>query len=90
MQRGGSPTAYDRNLATAFGTRAAALVAAGTTGVMVAVQDDAFTQVPLAEIADTIRTVPLDHPLLASALDVGTSFGVENDDVPAHTAAPLQ
>jgi 6-phosphofructokinase 1 len=76
MQRGGSPTAYDRNLATALGSRAAALVA---------VQNDAFTQVPLHEIADKTRTVPADHPLLTSGLDVGTSFGVKNAEMPAHT-----
>ena len=82
MQRGGTPTAYDRNLATAFGTRAAALAAEGTTGVMVAVQGGAFTRVPLEEVADKTRTVPLDDPLIASGLDVGTSFGVEESKVP--------
>ena len=82
MQRGGTPTAFDRNLATAFGTRAAALAAQGTTGVMVAVQDGTFTKVPLEEVANKTRTVPLDDPLLASGLDVGTSFGVENPEVP--------
>jgi 6-phosphofructokinase 1 len=85
MQRGGSPTAYDRNLATALGSRAAALAADGASGVMVAVQKDAFTQVPLHEIADKTRTVPTDHPLLTSGLDVGTSFGVKDTDLAAHT-----
>jgi len=83
MQRGGTPTAYDRNLATAFGTRAAALAAEGTTGVMVAVQDATFTKVPLAQVADKNRTVPLDDPLLASGLATGISFGVEDPKVPA-------
>ncbi|MFB6273537.1 MAG: 6-phosphofructokinase [Salinibacter sp.] len=87
MQRGGTPTAYDRNLATAFGTRAATLAAQGTTGVMVAVQNGTFTKVPLEEVADKTRTVPLDNSLLASGLEVGTSFGVENPEVPA-TAPP--
>lgn len=82
MQRGGTPTPYDRNLATAFGTRAAALVAEGKTRTMVALRDGTFTNVPLAEVADQTRTVPLDDPLLASALDVGTSFGVKNLEVP--------
>jgi 6-phosphofructokinase 1 len=78
MQRGGTPTAQDRNLSTAFGTRAAGLVAEGTSGVMVALQDGAFTTVPLAEVANRTRTVPLDAPLITSALDVGTSFGVHD------------
>jgi 6-phosphofructokinase 1 len=76
MQRGGTPTPYDRNLSTAFGARAAALVAEGSSGVMVALQDGSFTEVPLAEVAGKNRTVPLNSPLIASALDVGTSFGV--------------
>ena len=83
MQRGGTPTSYDRNLATAFGTRAAALAAEDTTGVMVAIQNGTFTTVPLAEVAGKTRTVPLDAPLLASGLAVGTSFGVQNSEIPA-------
>ena len=80
MQRGGTPTAYDRNLATAFGARAAGLVAEGATDMMVALQDGAFTEVPLSEVANRTRTVPLDSPLIASAVDVGTSFGVADLD----------
>jgi len=80
MQRGGTPTAYDRNLATAFGARAASLVADGTFGVMVSLQNGSFTHVPLSDVADRIRTVPLNSPLIASALDVGTSFGVRSLD----------
>jgi len=78
MQRGGSPTVYDRNLSTAFGARAAALVADGTFGVMVAPQDGNFARVPLGEVADKNRTVPLSSSLVVSALDIGTSFGVRN------------
>ncbi len=78
MQRGGTPTAYDRNLSTTFGTRAASFVADGTFGVMVALQNGAITRVPLSDVANKTRTVPLSSPLIAAALDVGTSFGVQN------------
>lgn len=78
MQRGGTPTAYDRNLATAFGARAASLVADGTFGVMVALREGSFTHCPLADVANKIRTVPLSSPLIESALDLGTSFGVRS------------
>jgi len=77
MQRGGTPTAYDRNLATAFGTHAASLVVDGTFGVMVSRRNGTLTEIPLADVADRIRTVPLDHSLIASARAVGTSFGVD-------------
>jgi 6-phosphofructokinase 1 len=78
MQRGGTPTAYDRNLATAFGARAANLVAQERYGEMVALQDGSFTEVPIEEVANRTRTVPVDSPLIASAIDVGTSFGVRD------------
>jgi 6-phosphofructokinase 1 len=90
MQRGGTPTAYDRNLATAFGARAAALVAEDTFGKMVALQDGAFTEVPLSEVANRTRTVPLDSPLIASALDVGTSFGVHDLETQMTETDPSQ
>lgn len=78
MQRGGTPTAYDRNLATAFGTHAASLLTEGTFGVMAALQDGSFTEVSLEAVAGTTRQVPLDHALIDSARAVGTSFGVPN------------
>jgi 6-phosphofructokinase 1 len=78
MQRGGTPTSHHRNLATVFGARAASLVAENRFGRMVALQDGAFTDVPLSHVADETRTVPLDSPLIASARAVGVSFGVQD------------
>lgn len=78
MQRGGTPSPYDRNLATAFGTYAAAMVEAGEFGRMVALQKNSLTSVALADVANKTRTVPPDSPMLAAALSVGTSFGVED------------
>ncbi len=76
MQRGGTPTAYDRNLATAFGAYAAAMVADGYFGRMVALQENRLRSVPLNEVAGKTRTVPMDAPVLTAAVSVGTSFGV--------------
>jgi len=80
MQRGGTPTPYDRNLSTAFGARAATLVAHEEFGQMVAVQSGAFTEVPLDSVAGKTRTVPHSAPLIAAGLAVGTSFGVRDLD----------
>lgn len=88
MQRGGTPTAYDRNLATIFGTRAAELAATGSSGVMVAVQNGEYTSVPLETVAEKNRTVPLDDPLIAAGLSVGTSFGVKDLEIPVE-ATPV-
>ena len=48
----------------------------GRSGLMVALQGDALTTVPLAEVAGKQRLVAADDPLVRAALGVGTSFGV--------------
>lgn len=75
IQRGGTPTAYDRNLATAFGAYAAAMVSRKEFGKMVALQNNSLTAVPLEQVAGKNRLVPLDSPMIAAAHAVGTSFG---------------
>lgn len=80
MQRGGTPTSYDRNLATVFGSYAAKLVAEGVHGRMVALQDNQLTSVPFEEVANRTRTVPRGHPMLIAGRSVGTSFGVADLD----------
>ena len=74
-QRGGSPTAFDRVLATRFGYHAAQLVKAGQYGRMVALQGDTCVSVSLAEVAGRQRLVPLDHPMLRAARGIGVSLG---------------
>jgi 6-phosphofructokinase 1 len=75
VQRGGSPTAYDRVLATRFGWHAAQLLHAGRTGCMVALQGDVCVSVPLSEVAGRNRTVPPGHELLQAARGMGVSLG---------------
>ena len=77
-QRGGTPTPFDRNLATAFGAYAASMIAAGEFGKMVALQKNRLTSVALSEVAGKVRTIPHDAAMLATAMAVGTSFGVPN------------
>ncbi len=75
LQRGGSPTANDRVLATRFGVAAAEAVATGHFNQMVALRGADIVTVPIAEVGGRTRTVPLDHPLLEVARSVGTSLG---------------
>jgi 6-phosphofructokinase 1 len=75
LQRGGSPTAADRILATQLGSKAVELIVRGEVGQMVAVKEGGITAVPLEVAAAGTRTVPLDHPLIAAARSIGTSFG---------------
>ncbi|GGK43716.1 ATP-dependent 6-phosphofructokinase [Nocardia camponoti] len=61
VQRGGSPTPYDRILATRFGVHAAEAVHAGKFGMMVALHGTEITLVPLAEATRQLKTVPLER-----------------------------
>jgi 6-phosphofructokinase len=75
LQRGGTPSAADRLLATRLGTACADLIEQGTFGVMVSARGENAVAVPLEEVAGQRRTVPLDHPWITSALRVGSSLG---------------
>ena len=68
VQRGGTPTASDRVLATRFGVTAADLAAAGRFGEMVAARGTEMVGVPLAEACAEIRGVP------PSLVDVASTF----------------
>ena len=74
-QRGGTPSAADRLLATRLGTACATLINDGVFGVMVAKHGDITEPVPLEEVVGKRKTVPLDHPWIESARRVGTSLG---------------
>ena len=75
VQRGGTPSVADRILATRLGTASADLIRDGRFGVMVAARGDRTKAVELEDVAGKIKTVPPDHPLIASARRVGTNFG---------------
>ncbi|MDY6973424.1 MAG: ATP-dependent 6-phosphofructokinase [Thermodesulfobacteriota bacterium] len=75
LQRGGSPSAYDRVLATQLGTRAVEMAVDKKFGYMVGIKGNRVIDIPLAEVAEGPRLVPLDHPLVKSARSVGTCFG---------------
>ncbi len=75
LQRGGTPSAYDRLLATRLGSACADLLEQGISGVMVAARGDGVAPVALEQVAGHKKLVPLDHPWLESARSVGTSLG---------------
>ncbi|MEU1673358.1 6-phosphofructokinase [Streptomyces roseifaciens] len=58
VQRGGTPTAYDRVLATRFGWHAVEAVHHGAFGMMTALRGTDITLVPLAEAVERLKTVP--------------------------------
>jgi 6-phosphofructokinase 1 len=75
LQRGGSPTAFDRILGTRFGSAAVRAVANGKLGTMVALQGTSIGTVPLAEaVRESKRVVP-DGELVRTAHGLGIVVG---------------
>jgi phosphofructokinase-like protein len=75
LQRGGSPTPFDRVLATSLGAEAVNLIRKGQFGAMVGVRGSRLVKVPLKDVAKGPRAVPPNDPLIAVARSVGTCFG---------------
>ena len=75
LQRGGTPTSFDRMLATRFGARAVELLLEGTFDHMVAFHPPHIAAVPLEKIVGRTRTVPRDFDVLRTARAMGISLG---------------
>jgi 6-phosphofructokinase 1 len=75
VQRGGTPCAADRILATRLGTACADLIAKGQFGVMVASRGEFAEPVPLNQVAGKRKSVPRDHPWIETARRLGTCLG---------------
>ncbi len=81
LQRGGSPTSYDRILATRFGVKAVELFMEQRCNRMVCLKGDQISSVPLNEAISGIKRVDPSGEQVRAAIAVGTSFGVEPRDV---------
>ena len=77
LQRGGSPTAFDRVLCTRYGVAAIEACIAGIYNVMVSLRNDSIITVPLEEAGSEPRSVTRDNELIKAARDIGISFGDE-------------
>ncbi|HVE78104.1 MAG TPA: ATP-dependent 6-phosphofructokinase [Gemmatimonadaceae bacterium] len=75
LQRGGSPTGYDRLLAARFGGAAVRAVADEKWGEMVALQSPHIVTVPIAEILKEPKRVNPAHDVVQTARSTGISFG---------------
>lgn len=78
LQRGGSPSAFDRVLATRFGAEAVHLLVDGRFGHVVTLQCGQLVAVPLEEVTGRQRVVPMEDSLIRTARDLGISFGDES------------
>lgn len=75
LQRGGSPTAYDRMLSTRYGVGAAEACLRGEFNVMMSLQGDKIVPVDLQIAGNGSRNIPLDSDLIRTGRQIGISFG---------------
>jgi phosphofructokinase-like protein len=75
LQRGGTPTTFDRLLSLRFGAAAVRALEEGQNGMMVALDPPIVRYVPLIKATSRMKTVPLDSDSVMTARDLGISFG---------------
>ncbi len=90
MQRGGTPTAFDRVLSTKYGTKAMELALEGKFGTLAVIKNGKLDSVSLEEVVgkntkigavsgntqeSNLRKVPMDHDLIKTARNVGINLG---------------
>ncbi|MBI3477797.1 MAG: 6-phosphofructokinase [Acidobacteria bacterium] len=75
IQRGGSPSPYDRILATRFGVAAVDLIATGGFGKMVCLQQECIRAVNIVDAVGRLKTVDPKGEIVQAARAVGISFG---------------
>jgi phosphofructokinase-like protein len=75
LQRGGSPTAFDRWLATRYGAAAVRAAAAGQVGRMVALHEAKVIDIPLNEALAVPKRVDVNGDAVTTARGIGISFG---------------
>ena len=75
LQRGGTPSATDRVLATQLGSACVRYIQEGVSGVMIALRGGESEPVPLEDVVGKRKVVPVDHCWVNSARNVGTCLG---------------
>jgi ATP-dependent phosphofructokinase / diphosphate-dependent phosphofructokinase len=75
LQRGGSPTTFDRALGSRFGTKAVAMVAAGEFGRMASLQGRNISTVSIEDAVRDLNLVDPDGEIVHAAEDLGIMLG---------------
>lgn len=75
LQRGGTPSTFDRLLSLRFGAAAIRALAEGENGIMVALDPPTVRYVPLKKATSRMKVVPLDSDTMMTARDLGITFG---------------
>ncbi len=81
LQRGGSPSAFDRLLSSRFGAMAVHAIARGEIGCMVALRDQQIITVSLAEAIGKQKLVPLESDIITTAISLGICLGLDPKEI---------
>ena len=75
LQRGGTPTTFDRLIATRFGAAAVRAIEKNSFGVMIALRPPNVVEVPLRDALGKMKAVPMDSDEIVTGRDLGICFG---------------
>lgn len=75
LQRGGSPTTYDRLISLRFGAAAIRCVQDKDFNKLVVLKDNKLTRIPISDVANKMKAVPLDSDTVQTARDIGICLG---------------
>ncbi len=75
VQRGGTPTPYDRMISTALGSRCALEIMENRWGHMMAYQNNEIVPVALESVAGPVKYIPENHHLITCAKEMGVGLG---------------
>jgi 6-phosphofructokinase 1 len=75
LQRGGSPTTFDRLLALRFGAAAVRMIEKKNFGVMIVLDPPDVRAVPLEKVIDNMKRVQTDGDTVKTAREIGICFG---------------
>jgi len=75
LQRGGSPTTFDRLISLRLGAAAVRSIQAGNYNHLVTLHNNELTTIPISDVAGKMRSVPLDSDTMQTARDIGICMG---------------
>jgi len=75
LQRGGTPSTYDRLISLRFGAAAIRAVEKKIFNNLIVLRENRIIGIPIADVANKIKTVPLDNDTIKTAQDIGVCLG---------------
>ncbi|MEX2456456.1 MAG: ATP-dependent 6-phosphofructokinase [Balneolaceae bacterium] len=75
LQRGGTPSTYDRLISLRFGAAAIRAIEENDMNKLIVMRENRIQRIPISDVANKMKLVPLDGDTLQTARDIGISMG---------------